>query len=134
MTNPHILLVESDVLVRKPLAEYLRDCGYKVVEALNTDEAVEVLTTGSAAIGIVLADVSSPGKIDGFGLARWMRSNGIDAKIILAGTVQKAAAKAQDLCEDGPLLSKPYDHSLLLNRIKSEVAARARNGTPEPGI
>ena len=85
-------------------------------------------------IGIVLADVSSPGKIDGFGLARWMRSNGIDAKIILAGTVQKAAAKAQDLCEDGPLLSKPYDHSLLLNRIKSEVAARARNGKPESDI
>lgn len=134
MTNPHILLVESDVLVRKPLAEYLRDCGYKVVEALNTDEAVDLLTTGNPAIGIVLADVSSPGKVDGFGLAHWIRSKGIDAKIILAGNVQKAAAKAQDLCEDGPLLSKPYDHSLLLNRIKSEVAARARNGKPEPNI
>lgn len=134
MTNPHILLVESDVLVRKPLAEYLRDCGYKVVEALNTDEAVDLLTTGNPAIGIVLADISSPGKVDGFGLAQWIRSKGIDAKIILAGNVQKAAAKAQDLCEDGPLLSKPYDHSLLLNRIKSEVAARARNGKPEPDI
>lgn len=126
--------MESDVLVRKPLAEYLRDCGYKVVEALNTDEAVDLLTTGNPAIGIVLADVSSPGKVDGFGLAQWIRSKGIDAKIILAGNVQKAAAKAQDLCEDGPLLSKPYDHSLLLNRIKSEVAARARNGKPEPDI
>ena len=47
---------------------------------------------------------------------------------------ERAAAKAQDLCEDGPLLSKPYDHSLLLNRIKSEVAARARNGKPESDI
>ena len=28
-----VLLAEGDVLVRMPIAEYLRDCGYKVVEA-----------------------------------------------------------------------------------------------------
>jgi CheY-like chemotaxis protein len=89
MTNPHILLVESDVLVRKPLAEYLRDCGYKVVEALNTDEAVEVLTTVNAAIGIVLADVSSPGKIDGFGLANWMRSSARTARCCRSPTITR---------------------------------------------
>ena len=35
-----ILLVEDEVLVRMPIAQYLRDCGYKVVEAVNADEAM----------------------------------------------------------------------------------------------
>ena len=127
MTNkPLILVVEHDLLIRQPLAEYLRECGYAVIEAIHTDEAVEVLSAGSIPVELVLADVASPGKVDGFGLAHWVRSEGHPAKVILAGTVQKAAATAEELCEHGPLLSKPYDHALLLDRIKRELAARER--------
>jgi CheY-like chemotaxis protein len=123
--KPSILVVEHDLLVRQPLAEYLRECGYKVIEAIHTDEAIEVLSRG-VAIDVVLVDVCAPGNVDGFGLARWVRSNGYVAKVILAGTVQKAAASAENLCENGPLLSKPYDHALLMDRIKRELAARER--------
>jgi CheY-like chemotaxis protein len=38
-----VLLVEDEVLVRMPIAQYLRDCGYKVIEAVNADEAMAVL-------------------------------------------------------------------------------------------
>ena len=38
-----VLLVEDEVLIRMPIAEYLRDCGYKVIEAVNADEAMAVL-------------------------------------------------------------------------------------------
>jgi hypothetical protein len=34
-----ILVVEDEVLIRLPLAEYLRDCGYRVFEASNVAEA-----------------------------------------------------------------------------------------------
>jgi DNA-binding response OmpR family regulator len=127
-----ILVVEHDLMVRQPLAEYLRECGYWVVEATHTDEAIEVLQTASIAVEIVLADVSSSAKIDGFGLSRWMKANGLAAKLILAGTAEKVAATAGDLCEHGPLLTKPYDHALLLDRIKRESAARDRTRTPGP--
>jgi hypothetical protein len=30
------------------------------------------------------------------------------------------------LCEEGPLLAKPYDHSIVLQRIKRLIAARER--------
>ena len=40
-----ILVVEDDVLVRMPIAQYLRDCGYKVIEAANADEATTVAKT-----------------------------------------------------------------------------------------
>jgi CheY-like chemotaxis protein len=38
-----ILVVEDDVLVRMPISQYLRDCGYKIIEAANADEAMTVL-------------------------------------------------------------------------------------------
>jgi CheY-like chemotaxis protein len=126
MKKPSILVVEQDLVVRQSLAEYLRECGYRVVEALHTDEAVEVLSAGDLPVEVVLADVSSPGKVDGFGLSQWIRSQDLPVKVILAGTVRKAAATAQELCEEGPLMGKPYDHALLHDRIKRELAARER--------
>jgi DNA-binding response OmpR family regulator len=125
-----LIVVEPDVVVRQPLAEYLRECGYKVIEAINTNEAVRILEQQDKPVEVVLADVNSPGEMSGFGLAQWIREKGLAADVILAGTVHTAAAKAADLCEQGPLLSKPYDHALLLDRIKNARAARERNRSP----
>ena len=131
MSGSHcILIVEPDVLVRQPIAEYLRECGYKVVETGNTDEALVVMNAGTMAVDIILADAQAPGKLDGFGLARWMRQNRPSAKVILAGTVANEAKEAGDLCEDGPRLSKPYDPQLLVDRIKRAIATRDRINKP----
>jgi DNA-binding response OmpR family regulator len=124
--SPYILMVEPDVLVRQPIAEYLRECGYKVGETGSTAEALLVVNARTMSIDIVLADAQAPGKLDGFGLARWMRENQPSAKVILAGTVANEAKEAGDLCEEGPLLSKPYDPQLLVDRIKRAVATRDR--------
>jgi hypothetical protein len=32
-----ILILDGDVLVRMPVVQFLRDCGYQAVEAANTD-------------------------------------------------------------------------------------------------
>jgi DNA-binding response OmpR family regulator len=126
ITDARILIVESDPIVRHSLSDYLRECGYRVFEAIDTDEAVAILMVGGRPIDVVLCDVNSVGALDGFGLARWLRDKGLAAKIILSGTVAKAAKTAHDLCEDGPLMAKPYDHQLLFNRIKRLLAQRDR--------
>ena len=122
-----LLIVEPDPVIRHPLAEYLRECGYKVLEAGGYDEAMALLREGKARIDLILCDVHAPGKVDGFGLATWVREHAPHIQVVLAGTVAKAAEKAGDICEDGPALSKPYDHQLLLDRIKRLLAARDRN-------
>ena len=57
--RPCILLVECDIVVRSPLAEYLRECGYRVLEAVNTIEARELLGKADD-ITLVLADADAP--------------------------------------------------------------------------
>ena len=78
MTGKHnvqetILVVEDDVLVRMPIAQYLRDCGYKVIEASDADEAMQVLQHQETMVHVVFSDIEMPGAVDGFGLAKWVR-------------------------------------------------------------
>jgi CheY-like chemotaxis protein len=37
-----VLVLDDDVLVRMPVVQFLRDCGYRVVEAASTDEAMAI--------------------------------------------------------------------------------------------
>lgn len=119
--RPSLVIVESDVFVRRPIAEYLRECGYIVLETANTDEALVIVN--SRKVEIVLADARAPGTLDGFGLAKWIRANRPVVKVILSGTVANQAKEAGKLCEQGPDLAKPYDPQHLVDRIK-----RTRSG------
>ena len=126
MNEPCILIVEADELVRAPLAEYLRECGYRVLEAVNAREARQLLTNGEWGIDVVLCEVESLDE-SGFILRTWVRRNYPRIAVVLAGSVARAAEKAGDLCEEGPTLSKPYDHRIVLERIKGLLAARKRS-------
>ena len=120
-----VLIVEADILVRHPLAEYLRECGYRVLEARDAAEARPIIEALGASIDIILADAARPG-LGGFELAAWARRLYPDIEMVLAGGVAKAVEKAGDICEEGPALSKPYEHHLVLDRIKRALAARER--------
>jgi CheY-like chemotaxis protein len=121
-----VLVVEPDLLVRVPLTEYLRHCGYRVFEAVQADEAVLVLEHGKFRVDVILSAVEMPGSMSGFQLSQWVRSHRPGVEVILAGTVKRAADAAADLCEDGPHLMKPYDPQMVVERIKRSLAARDR--------
>jgi CheY-like chemotaxis protein len=110
-----ILIAEPDILVRMVIADYLRDCGYRVVESVNADEVLAVLEAGTK-IDVILTEVQLAGSIDGFGLAQQIRANHPDIDVILTSGASRAAAKAGDLCDDGPL-AKPYHPQDVVRRI-----------------
>jgi hypothetical protein len=53
-----------------------------------------------------------PGNENGFALTVWIRHRHPDTKVILTSGIANASEKAQGLCEDGPLLAKPYSHDV----------------------
>jgi DNA-binding NtrC family response regulator len=120
---PTVLLVEADILIRSPLAEYLRECGYHVLEANSTAEARRHVSEGGRLIDVIMVEVSAPDE-GGFSLASWIRKNHPEIDVLLAGTIEMAARKAADLCEEMPSISKPYDHQLIIERIRRMMASR----------
>ena len=110
-----ILVVEPDILVRMIIADYLRGCGYKVIEAVTADDVATVLGTQQK-IDLVFAEVQLGGSMDGFGLARWVREKHPGVDVILASGIAKAAEQAAGLCDEGPV-EKPYQPQEVVRRI-----------------
>jgi CheY-like chemotaxis protein len=116
-----ILIAEDDVLMRMPLAEFLRGCGYRVLEAKSADEAIVLIEDGTFVPDVVVSNVELAG--DGFGIARWIKDNKPGLQIILTGTPKRAVEIAASLCEDGPLPA-PYDPQILHRRLLRLLASR----------
>lgn len=118
------MIVDGEVLVRHAVADYLRRCGYVVIEAANTDEAIVVLSEQSLALDAMLCDVKIPGSMNGFELRLWARQNRPGVEVILAGTIPAVAEAAAQLCDDGPDIARPYDPQGVVDHIKRLMARR----------
>ena len=126
MNAPFVMVIEPDVLIRTPLAEYLRECGFRVAEVFNVTEAREILANAPVSIDMILMDADA-GQENGFVFGAWVRANYPGVEVILAGSIERTVTKAGDLCEEGPALSKPYDHKFVLEEIRRRLAARERH-------
>jgi CheY-like chemotaxis protein len=121
-----VLVVDSDILSRHALADYLRHCGYVVVEAVSTDEALTALGEPSLEVDVILCAAEAIGTRSGFELATWVRQNRPELEVRIAGSLTGAAKEAADLCESGPHLARPYEPSTVIDYIKQLRAARDR--------
>lgn len=123
MKQPTIALVETDILIRYPLALYLRDCGYTVLEASTLEEAHQLATATDVAIDIFLLDIASLGDA-GFALAQELRQLNKGWEILTIGSVKRAVKTAADLCEEGPDPSHAADHESVLALIQKRLTMR----------
>lgn len=114
-----ILVVEDEVLIRAALADYLRDCGFHVLEAASGDEAKTLVERGGQPIDLVFSDIQMPGATDGFTLARWLRAHHPQIKVILTSGAVRSSQIAHDLCDLHPIEAKPYRIALVLQRIQT---------------
>lgn len=121
-----ILVIDGDIISRHAIADYLRNCGYHVVEAANTDEAIKALAEQALGIDVILCDIAAIGARSGFELAQWVRENRPGLEVRLAGNLDVAAKTAADLCETGPHLSRPYEPDAVVDYIKQLRATRDR--------
>jgi CheY-like chemotaxis protein len=100
---PKILIVEDDVLIRAAAAQYLRGSGFTVVEAVDVEQALEILR--SEAVAVCFADVKLPGTQSGMDLMRIVQAHFPAVKVLLTSGV----VKADEVTLEGvTLLRKPY--------------------------
>jgi DNA-binding NtrC family response regulator len=122
--QPVILVVDDEIMVRTPVAEFLRDAGYRVIEAANAAEAIAVFVAGIA-VDLVFTDIRMPGRMDGVGLARWIFEHRPSLPVLLtsSGGPPPSATKATAL-----FLPKPYRLADAVLRIASLLDDPPRDG------
>jgi DNA-binding NtrC family response regulator len=125
--TPTILIVDDEALIRSMLSDYLQECGFKVLESSTADEAILIIEQSDVIIDLVFSDVSMPGSMDGFGLAHWIRANRPGLSLVLASGDAKKVTSATELCKNEPFMTKPYDLSAVVAKIRETIeSSRAR--------
>ena len=130
--QPHpttVLVVDDDLLVREPIADYLRELGYEVLEAGDAHEAISVVDHADR-VDLVFSDVRMPGELDGVGLAQWVRSHRPELPVLLTTGYDASGWADGELGREVRLLQKPYSQAQVLGHIKrllgSELPSRAK--------
>ena len=118
-TPPHatVLVVDDDGLVREMMSAFLSMKGYHVIEAGNADEAIAVLHHASA-VDVVFTDIRMPGRLDGLGLARWVRDYRPRTRVLITSGRASGAEQAAEV-SSGPLILKPYHPADVVQRVQA---------------
>jgi DNA-binding response OmpR family regulator len=120
-----VMVLEPDVLLRTSIGEFLRECGFRVIEAVSADDVRAFIRSGEQ-LDVVLSEVRIHGSENGFALATSLRQTHPEIDVILAAGVASAAQKSSELCKEGPL-SKPYHPQDVVTRIR--VLLERRRGS-----
>jgi CheY-like chemotaxis protein len=110
-----ILVVEDELLIRLMIAEALREAGFEVVEAANSDEALAILES-HAPVDLVFSDVRMPGTMDGVALMKRLRESRPNLKLAVASG-HSPDWPSPNLVD--AFVGKPYDVARAVNRIKN---------------
>jgi CheY-like chemotaxis protein len=117
-----VLLVEDELLLRWPTGEYLRDAGYRVIEAATASEAIAVLSSGTP-IDLVFSDINLTEAMSGHALADWLAGHHPQVPMLLTSADRRELGRvAVDTLR--AVLSKPYDLSAAAERIRQMLSQR----------
>ena len=112
-----VLLVEDNPDVATVAADYLEQCGCRVVKANSAEAAVETLNRRRD-IDLVFSDIVMPG-MSGLELGRLVRDHHPEIPVVLASGYSDKAARA---VEDGfMLLEKPYSLEALRRSLAVSI-------------
>jgi DNA-binding response OmpR family regulator len=116
MKNTYVLIVDDEFRIRKLLVEFMTREGYKVLEAEDGEEALDILFESEKKVDLVILDVMMP-KYDGwFVLERIREYMTIPVVMLTARSDEYDQLKGFKLGADD-YVTKPFSPSVLVARI-----------------
>lgn len=115
-----ILLVEDEAPVRMFSSHALTNKGYKIIEASNSEDALEVMENQGEDVDIIITDVIMPG-MNGPSLISEIQKKYPKVKVIfISGYAEEAFSDAYGVDNDNDFnfLSKPFTLQQLVAKVK----------------
>jgi len=118
VSQPHVLVVEDELVLRMNAVNMVEDAGFIPVEAINADQAIKILEARSD-ISLLFTDIQMPGSMDGLKLAHAVHGRWPHIKIILvSGQVNPSEAERP---EDSRFFGKPLGIDDMIVQLQDMV-------------
>jgi CheY-like chemotaxis protein len=110
--------VEDEFFLRINAVLMIEDAGFDVLEAVDADQAIEILEVRPD-IHVIFTDLEMPGSMDGLKLAHAVRGRWPPIKII--ATSGRVNVRTTDLPDGGRFLPKPYGPEEIVGTLRELV-------------
>jgi signal transduction histidine kinase len=128
-----LLVVEDEETVRGVLVRGLVDKGYRVLQACDSSEALEIISRMTDDIDLVITDVAMPG-VSGIELARRAQELRPNLPFVLvSGQPREGLSDFSDLGPQNVLLEKPFLPEVLAAAVRLRLDHREIRGRSEVG-
>ena len=112
-----ILLVDDEFRIRKVISDFLRAKGYRVIEAVDGEQAIDLFLENRD-IGLIILDVMLP-KINGWEVCRRIRENS-DVPIVMLTALGEETDELHGFgLGADEYISKPFSPRILVARVES---------------
>jgi CheY-like chemotaxis protein len=119
-----LLLVEDEAAVRHPASEFLKKCGYTVIEAGDGLHAIEAAGKFPGRIDLMITDVVMPG-MGGGQLAELLKDSRPETKVIFVSGYAETIVQNHQIIETRTnFLQKPFTLACLGRKIR-EILSKA---------
>ncbi|PMV25343.1 MULTISPECIES: response regulator [unclassified Pseudomonas] len=117
-----VLIVEDDESIMFVLGEYLAGLGYRVLKAIDGEQAFEILAT-KPHLDLMVTDYRLPGGISGVQIAEPALLLRPELKVIfISGYPQEILDCKSPITRNAPILAKPFDLDTLQEHIQRLLA------------
>jgi PAS domain S-box-containing protein len=119
-----ILFVEDEESVRELVTDYLRTAGYKVLEAIDGEHALQVAAAYPDPIHLLITDVVMP-RLSGRELAARISSERPGMKVLFISGYTDDSVFRHGVLEGGtPFLQKPFNLRVLAGKVREVLEDR----------
>jgi DNA-binding NtrC family response regulator len=117
-----ILLVEDDVALCASVRKILSQLGYRVIEAVNGMEALEIWKQHRNEIQLLLTDLVMPGGINGKELGEQLLKENPKLKVVYASGYSADVIGQDFPVEEGVnFLTKPFEAHKLAQTVRNQL-------------
>ncbi|HXR33205.1 MAG TPA: PAS domain S-box protein [Verrucomicrobiae bacterium] len=127
MGTETVLLTEDEQDVREIAREFLESGGYKVIEAKDASEAVQLARQHSGAIDLLVTDMVMPGMTGQELAVQLQREYPGLCIVFMSGYSEHAATEMANADPSVRLLSKPFSRGALLRTVRETLPSKKLN-------
>jgi two-component system, response regulator PdtaR len=117
-TQPVVLIVDDEELLRLHAADLLEEEGFAVIETPNAEAALQVLESRPD-VRLLFTDIQMPGPLDGMDLARQVHERW--PHVLLIVTSGRVKPCTDEIPDHGRFVAKPYRAEDLVEQVKNLV-------------